>query len=88
MADLAEAIDLPNRIQRELTRRRREALRGPRRAKRKKAADEDEVIEFFALENLLSRPCVDHHLVLRSMKPERAFDRRRLASQSITYLSV
>ena len=41
MAELADAIVLNNRIRRELARRRREALRGPRRPK-KKAADEDE----------------------------------------------
>jgi hypothetical protein len=40
MAELAEAIDLDNRIQRELARRRREALRGPRRPKKTTVADD------------------------------------------------
>jgi hypothetical protein len=43
MAELAEAIDLDNRIQRELTRRRCEALRGPRRPRKENTpADEEE----------------------------------------------
>jgi hypothetical protein len=42
MADLAEAIDLDNHIQRELARRRLEVLRGPRRPKKNAAHDEEE----------------------------------------------